>query len=263
MSSDGSRIATAGDDRTAKVWDARPTRGGPLDQPRRFEWRDTEDVAERLFRTRSRVDLNLAAYRAARKDGDEFAARFHLDRLCALSGTERPRWLSERAAFQPDPCLVARTGFHTPALAGSSYDPQLIRLLAAGGDRTALRVVAQLLMRNGHAAKAIPLLHSCLMCRPAASPPVEELLIASALLHLGRPDDARRYYRAAAEWLDRPTGPIRAVNIVAHSMNPWNGIAESFKPIADPRHNLFDWESWHECDVFRAEFERAAAVPSR
>ena len=44
---------------------------------------------------------------------------------------------------------------------------------------------------------------------------------------------------------------------VTHAINPWNAIGEAFKPIDDPRHNTFDWESWHECDVFREEVEQS------
>jgi PIN domain nuclease of toxin-antitoxin system len=63
-----------------------------------------------------------------------------------------------------------------------------------------------------------------------------------------------RYWRLAK--LDRPRKPMRAANIVTHAINPWSALGEAIKPIDDPRHNTFDWESWHECDVFRAEIER-------
>ena len=66
-------------------------------------------------------------------------------------------------------------------------------------------------------------------------PPVEELLIADALLQINKPDDAKRYYRAAVEWLDRRDGAVPG---------------ELHKPIDDPRYNSFDWESWHEVEVF-------------
>ena len=32
------------------------------------------------------------------------------------------------------------------------------------------------------------------------------------------------------------------------------------QPIDDPRRNPFDWEVWHECDVFRVEVERRPAL---
>jgi hypothetical protein len=58
---------------------------------------------------------------------------------------------------------------------------------------------------------------------------------------------------------------MRAANIVTHGIIPWNAIDEACKPIDDPRHNTFDWKSWHECDVFRAQAERlleSAAAPA-
>jgi hypothetical protein len=53
---------------------------------------------------------------------------------------------------------------------------------------------------------------------------------------------------------------MRAANIISHAMNPWIAIGEAFKPIEDPRHNTFEWESWYESDVFQAELERALAA---
>ena len=88
------------------------------------------------------------------------------------------------------------------------------------------------------------------------TPPVEEILIAKAYLAMNNTTEANRYFKVATDWLDRPRNPMRAANIVTHAINPINAIAEAFKPIDDPRHNPFDWESWHECDVFRAEVER-------
>ena len=64
-----------------------------------------------------------------------------------------------------------------------------------------------------------------------------------------------------AEWLDRPLIPMRAANVITHAINPWNSLAETFKPIDDPRHNPFDWESWHECEVFRAKLNSFASTP--
>ena len=80
----------------------------------------------------------------------------------------------------------------------------------------------------------------------ATSPPVEELLLAQAYLDLKQPDEAKRFYKAATEWLDRPR-------------NPAHGFGDSFQPGEDPRRNPFDWEVWHECDMFRAAVERQLA----
>jgi hypothetical protein len=49
---------------------------------------------------------------------------------------------------------------------------------------------------------------------------------------------------------------MRAANAVtAAAVNPWAMIGELHKPVDDPRHNTFDWESWYECEVFRKELE--------
>ena len=56
---------------------------------------------------------------------------------------------------------------------------------------------------------------------------------------------------------DTKSPDLQAANIVTHAINPWNAIGELFKPIDDPRHNSFDWESCPGApgDVFRAEVE--------
>jgi hypothetical protein len=47
------------------------------------------------------------------------------------------------------------------------------------------------------------------------------------------------------------------MNIVSHfANNPWAGLGSLLTPTDDPRRNPFDWESWHESDVFRAEVDR-------
>ena len=49
--------------------------------------------------------------------------------------------------------------------------------------------------------------------------------------------EAKRHYKAATDWLDRPRKPIPAANVITHAINPWTAIGEAFKPIDDPRHN--------------------------
>jgi hypothetical protein len=56
-------------------------------------------------------------------------------------------------------------------------------------------------------------------------------------------------HKAATEWLDRPP-------------DPKEGLGVGFAPNGDPRRNPFEWEAWHECDVFRAHVEgRLAGKP--
>jgi hypothetical protein len=102
-----------------------------------------------------------------------------------------------------------------------------------------------------------------LASRPATSPPVEELLLAQAYRDQKQPAEAKRVYRATAEWLYRPCQLIGAVNIVSHvAPNRWAGLLAAVAPVEAPRRNPFDWEAWHENDVFRAEVERRLAGKS-
>jgi hypothetical protein len=52
------------------------------------------------------------------------------------------------------------------------------------------------------------------------------------------------------------TAPLRATAHHEPSAEPGRddtaAFGVAFEPIDDPRHNPFDWEVWHECDVFRA-----------
>ena len=166
----------------------------------------------------------------------------------------------ERNDFQADPLLIARTSFHHPALAKTPYDRGVVALLAVHGDRLAQRLVAQELLRDGKPGPALSLLLWCLASRPATRPPVEELLLARAYLDLKQPPEAKHFYQAAVEWLDRAGQPIRVVNIVSHStLGLWAGLVAAVAPAEDARRNPFDWEAWHECDVFRAAVERRLA----
>ena len=135
----------------------------------------------------------------------------------------------ERNGLQPDPRVIARTSFHHAPLGQSHYDHASIQLLAVKGDQLAMRLLAQESLREGKPGPAIPMLFVCLLSRPVTNPPappVEELLLAQAYLALNQPDEAKRFYRVAAEWLDRAGAPILAANIVSHSaLTPWAGLA--------------------------------------
>ncbi len=46
-------------------------------------------------------------------------------------------------------------------------------------------------------------------------------------------------------------------NAVKHGLNGgWASLAELNRPTEHPRYNAFDWESWHEATVFRAQVEQ-------
>jgi hypothetical protein len=269
FSADGTRIVTRAHDKTAKVWDAQTGKelpgeampetvpGGRTSPDGRFFAHldqkrvelvplkpDAEEIDYRLLHTRPNPGRYQDGYDAARAANDRFAARFYLDRLLSLPAQRTTERFKERNDLLADPRVIARTGFHHPALAKVPYDRGIVALLAVNGDRLAKRLVAQELLREGKPGPAIPLLFWCLASRPATNPPVEELLLAQAYLDLKQPDEAKRLYRAATEWLDRPR-------------DPKDGRGAAIEPGDDPRRNPFDWEVWHECDVFRAKVEKA------
>jgi WD40 repeat protein len=283
FSRDGSRIVAGGLGKAAKIWDARTgdevnERVPPLCEARRLspdgrlfalqKWEQVDlipmeiDSAEFEFRL-AHTRPNLARYeeglRAARVAADPFAQRFYLDRILSISPST-PALLRERSRLDPDPRLASRAGFHTPAVADLKFDRDLITAVALAGDTLAQRLVAQQFLRDGAPTKAIPILHRCLLSRWANRPPVEELLIANAYLELGNRVEALRFFNTAIDWLDVPCLPYRAANLITHhAQNSWTGLGEAFAPTDDPRRNPFDWESWHECDVFRAQLQQRLA----
>ena len=216
------------------------------------------EFSDRLLHTRPNFRRFFDGYQAAQQAKDTLAMRFYLDR--ALSMFPNSQNLRLRNQVQPDPRLIARTGFHHPALAKVPYDRTILQSLAVNGDRLAKRLVAQEFLRDGKPQAAIPILFECLLTRPIThppKPPVEEFLLAQAYLDLKQLDEAKRFYRAATDWLERYERPVQAMNIVSHhALSPWMGLGQAFVPIDDPRRNPFDWESWLECDVFRAEVEQ-------
>ena len=282
FSRDGTRIVTIANEQSKRVWDSetqKEIRGEPIPElaprirfspdGRRFALPvinkvelipvefDADDFSRRLVQTRAIPWRYVDGYNLARQLKDHFATKFYLDRLLSLPEERTPIRLRERNILQVDPRLIARAGFYQPDLSKWRYDRTVLQTMAAHGDRLAKRVIAQERLRDGEAKLAIPLLFECLLSRPANSAPVEELLLAHAWLDMDQRDDALRFYRTAIDWLDRPRNPIRAANIVSHSaLNPWPALVEAFVPTDDPRRHPFDWESWHECDVFRSNLEK-------
>jgi len=51
-------------------------------------------------------------------------------------------------------------------------------------------------------------------------------------------------------WLDRYQPTLQGLIGGGYA-----GTASIQKSQMDPRYNAFDWETWYECDVFRAEVE--------
>jgi hypothetical protein len=148
---------------------------------------------------------------------------------------------------------MARTAFHQAELATKLYGVVAVETLADLGNRLAKRIVAQGYLRDGKPELAVPILEQLLKNCSDTAPPVEQLLLAKAHLALNKRDQAKVYYQAAVDWLDRPTedGPTKRIIELEKE------LFKITKPLDDPRYNPFQWELWHECDVFRAEVEKA------
>ena len=86
--------------------------------------------------------------------------------------------------------------------------------------------------------------------RPNDRPPVEELLPALACLEAKQPEEAAKWHAQAVAWLDRYQPPMQGL-----LGGLWSGSTQVLKSQLDPRYNAFDWETWYECEVFRAEVE--------
>jgi hypothetical protein len=100
------------------------------------------------------------------------------------------------------------------------------------------------------------LAETALRLRDNDRPPVEELLLALAYLEIKQPADAERHYAEAVAWLNRFRQPMQVLSVLgAIPTGGFHAAAELFKQPIDPRYDAFDWETWHECDVIRAEVE--------
>ena len=242
FSPDGSRILTSSEDKTVRVWDARTGHELTGNSP-------TDEWEHRLYWTRPRPVLHREEFDKASKDKDTFAASFHLDRLLAYQPQERPSLLAERIRLQKsDLPVLARTTVHSPALA----KPQAAALfvLSTRWDPLSMRLLGGLLIRAGKPLEAIAPLKVALGMRGRDRPPVEELLLALAYRDAKQPEQAATWHDKAAAWLDHYRLPLATI-----LGSGYPGTAQIAKSQLDPRYNPFEWESWHECEVFRAEWQ--------
>ena len=237
FSPDGTRILTG-----SWVWDAQ----GGLELEGNSP---TEEWEYRLFWTRPRPDLHREEFDKAVKANDSFAARFHLDRMLAYQPQERSSLLSARIKFQSDELLVrARTAVHSPALV--HFNAATIFVLLTRWDARSMRLLGGQLIRAGKPADAITPLKQAIALRANDRPPIEELLLALAYLEAKQSDEAAKWHSRAVTWLDRYQPPLSAVLGGGYLVT-----ATIQKSQMDPRYNPFDWETWYECEVFRAEVD--------
>jgi WD40 repeat protein/serine/threonine protein kinase len=242
FSRDGWQIVTAGGDRIARICAVRSGRESAGES-------DLEEREYRVFWTRPKPHLHQQEFAKAIAAQNSFAARFHLDRLLAYEPRERIRLLAERSKFQNnDRLLQSRTALHSPKLGKASIGPVVFR--AMQWDPISIRLFGGLLIRNGKPLDAIAPLKIAIVVRGNDRPPVEELLLALAYLDAKRPEVAAQWYAKAAAWLDRFQLPMQ---LVAGGF--WSASVDVLRSQIDPRYNSFDWETWYECEIFRAEVE--------
>jgi tetratricopeptide (TPR) repeat protein len=251
FSGNGLSLATASDDQTARLWDARPV---PLPPGEELEYR--------LRATRPKPDWHEEQFKKVQAT-DRFAAAFHLDRLLAYAPARRADLLHHRtqyleATLKQDAqnagarLLLARTAWHSPPLG-----PKDAAALLPSADEKGLlprRTRGGLLLRQQKAAEAVAVLEATLKERGDDRPPVEELLLAWAYLDTKQMDRAKELWTKAMVWLNRGQEAVRAANVAA--MLPGGallGVAMLLAPPTDPRFNAFDWETWYELDVLRRE----------
>ncbi len=161
----------------------------------------------------------------------------------------------ERTLLQKDnPLVLARTAIHSPQLAKPEIG--LIALKTYQWNPQALRLLGGLLLRQSKPIQAITPLKQALLLRTQDRPPVEELLLAIAYLDAKQPKEAALWHSKAVAWLDRYRQPMQVISALgAMPRDVLSGVTELNKPPSDPRYNSFDWETWYECEVFRAEAE--------
>jgi len=214
---------------------------------------------ERAFATRSRPDRHQTELVAALQQNDRFAAFFHLDCALAFSPRDRDRFLLFRCNEFPERIdLQARAQLHSPHLfpAPDLADQLLKDAVAKSPTPVIWRTVGGQLIRNGKAADALQPLKMALAMRPYQdAPPVEEYLLALAYLDLKQPDEAAKWFAQAETWMDREGTPARMASLIGKlaTGNPLHAIAPNAGEPLDPRYNPIEWETWLECDRFRAE----------
>src|SRR5262249_49391027 len=195
---------------------------------------------------------------------DPLAAVFHLDRLLALVPEERAALLSRRSfvlartkdatALWPARTLARRA----VADFATIDDPKaLLAALARHPHAPCDRLYGALLLRLGNARDAALVLRASLRHRQDDAP-IDELLLALALIDLDRRDEARKLLATAVAWMDQGRPPLTAASLLgARSGGPLTALGALIQTPADARLNPLDPFTAHELTSLRAEVEKA------
>jgi WD40 repeat protein len=222
----------------------------------------------------ARRDRRLHVAEAERMERtDALGAAFHLDRLLALSPDDRPVLLKRRsdilsAALKADPNdhaaarALARQAVADPATVPDATS--LLPVLARHPHAALDRLHGALLLRTGNARDAAQVFRAAILNRTNKDePPIDELLLALALVKLDRREEARHLLTKASEWMDEGTTPQRvALLLAARPAGPLAALT-AIAHVPDVRLNPLDPFTAHELYVLRREVETALGVRAR
>jgi hypothetical protein len=236
--------------------------------------RQEEQRIQGALQARAGREFHAAEAEAAENTNQPFAAVFHLDRLLALRPGQRPALLQRRhaalaAALKARPGdpwasrALARQAVADPASVPDPKGllPTLAELAKRSDDAASHRLHGGLLLRTGAAKEARAALQTALKKRPAADPPVEELLLALAHVQLKQPAQARTYLQAADAGMRLGRETIRAAALAGLLARPSLAAVGglSVSP-PDPRLVPLDAQAAHELAALHAEVEKALAA---
>jgi hypothetical protein len=231
-------------------------------------WHLTEGRIDAILRARRDREFHEAEAERTRVI-DPFACAFHLDRLLALSPDDRPALLWRRAAVLSAALKANPEDHHSVrALARQAVaDPatvpdtkSLLPLVARHPHAALDRLHGALLLRTGDPRDAAVVLRAAIRNRTTEQPPIEELLLALALVKLDRRDEARKHLKSASDWMDNGTAPHRLASLIgARPAGPLAALA-ALAHAPDVRINPLDPFTARELYGLRREVEEALAA---
>jgi WD40 repeat protein len=203
---------------------------------------------------------------------DAFAAAFHAERLLALDPGDRAEALSRRTsalrvALRKDPNdawaarALARQAVADFASLGDAKP--LLSALSRRPDAALDRLYGALLLRTGDARDAAVVLRAAIRNRTTDEPPIEELLLALALVKLDRHGEARQRLKRATDWMDNGTAPQRLASLLGASPAGPLAALTAIAHVPDVRLNPLDPFTAHELATLRREVEHALAEQPR